>query len=265
MKKKQMIVVIFEILLLLMYGWSFANSQHKDQQTNKSSITLEEIVSRAISQNELMTKAMLGLEYQEKIELQKLDPFGKPVKTDCLEFLVKPGEGFLLSADPNSGTLSFRKMSTKDIQKAQTANLVSDYLSLRNLVPRFKLHYEGMNQWHGLASYIIGFEPKPNQPYQSKIEKLINSVQGKIWISKDDFSVLYVEGRLPKPVAMAWFIAVVDKLDIHYQANAEKGLFGYMPSLFDLEYRLKYIFGQTHARQIISMKDFKLPRQIGSN
>ncbi|WP_242524319.1 hypothetical protein [Methylacidiphilum caldifontis] len=238
---------------------------HSESNKEFSSLPLDEILKRAIYQNELMTKAMLALQYQEKVEIQKLDSSGNPLKTNSLQFLVKPGEGFLLSADPQTGTLAMRKLSTQDIQKAQAANMVSDYLSLKNLVPRFAISYEGMSRWHGLPSYIIRFDPKPNQPYQSKIEKLINAIQGKMWISKEDYSVLCVEGRLPKPVEMAWFIAVVDKLEIHYHASAEKGLFGHLPSFFDLEYRLKYILGQVHARQIISMKNFELPQPMGKN
>lgn len=267
-KKKQLFVSLGLLLLLFVFfspPSAYSSSSSMELGENNSPLSLSEILKRAVYQNELMTKAMLGMQYQEKIEVQKLDYSGNPLKIDRLEFLVRPGEGFLLSADPRSGTLAMRKLSTQEIQKAQAANMVSDYLSLKNLLPRFALSYEGMGNWHGLSSYVIRFEPKPNQPYQSKIEKLINSIQGKLWISNEDYSVLYVEGRLPKPVDMAWFIAVVDKLDVHYHARKEKGICGHLPSFFDLEYRLKYLLGQTHVRQVISMKDFKLPLPIGGD
>jgi len=90
-------------------------------------------------------------------------------------------------------------------------------LDLQKLAPRFQLSREADADSAGRGCYVVSYRPRPGQAYDTREEKVINSLSGRFWISKDDFSIVQSEGSLSQPVTVAW-VASVYRLEFQYRS-----------------------------------------------
>ncbi len=90
-------------------------------------------------------------------------------------------------------------------------------LDLQKLAPRFQLTREPDADGGGRGCYVVSYRPRPGQAYDTREEKVINSLNGRFWISKDDFSIVQSEGTLAQPVTVA-LVASVYRLEFQYRS-----------------------------------------------
>ncbi|MDD4933400.1 MAG: hypothetical protein PHO89_08055 [Methylacidiphilaceae bacterium] len=218
---------------------------------------LDEILREVVARDDEAKQLLLRLEYCQEIRTDQLDGKGNTRKTDEIRMVVKPGEGLLLVPNSSAGTVSVQKLSSQQLREAQAAQQVSDFLAMRNLVPRYAIHLEGEGVWNGQRAYVLGFEPKADAPCRSRADRVINALKGKLWVRKKDCSILHVEANLTHPVPIAWIFASVDQLDVYYEAaNASPDL-GVLPVSGWVEYRVGTWFGGNHARQQVAMRNYR--------
>ena len=77
-------------------------------------------------------------------------------------------------------------------------------IDLKDIAERFTITLAGMDTCEGQATYVLAFAPKANQGYRDQTEKVLNQLQGKMWISTTDYSVLKTDASLAQPVAIVW-------------------------------------------------------------
>lgn len=218
---------------------------------------LEEILREVVARDDEEKQLLLRLEYLQEIRTDQFDGRGNPKKTDEIRMVVKPGEGLLLVPNSSAGTVSVQKLSSQQLREARAAQQVSDFLSMRNLLPRYAIHLEGECLWDGQRAYLLGFEPRPDAPSRSRADRVINALKGRLWIRKKDSSILHVEAHLTRPVPIAWIFASVDQLDISYDAaNAAPDL-GFLPASGWVEYRVATWLGSNHAKQQVVMRNYR--------
>jgi hypothetical protein len=67
--------------------------------------------------------------------------------------------------------------------------------------------------------YQIKFTPKDRQKYRTREEKVANQLEGVLWISQEDYSLVKNTGRLTRPVDVAWFFASVEEVEFSFESQ----------------------------------------------
>jgi hypothetical protein len=127
--------------------------------------------------------------------------------------------------------------------------------TLRDLVDRFTIVLAGEDQIAGQPTYVLAFTPKPNQPYHDETEKVVNQLQGHMWISARTYNVLRTEASLVHPVSIAWFLARIPTLDFHYSTQDTDA--GFAASQVQITLQVDAFFVGFHERQTIDMTNFR--------
>ncbi len=218
---------------------------------------LEEILREVVARDDESKQLLLRLEYLQEIRTDQLDGRGSPKRTDEIRMVVKPGEGLLLVPNSSAGTVSVQKLSSQQLREARAAQQVSDFLSMRNLLPRYAIALEGEGAWNGQRAYLLHFEPKPDALCRSRADRVINALQGRLWVGKKDCSILHVEANLTHPVPIAWIFASVDQLDIWYEAAMAAPDLGVLPAKGSVEYRVGTWFGSNHVKEQVAMRNYR--------
>ena len=122
-----------------------------------------------------------------------------------------------LPADPDEAA---QQAKGKELQRRQQT------LDLKALSTRFTLTLQGTSNDLGSKAYIVAFEPKPNQPYHSQTEKVLNQLHGRIWVRASDDTILRTQATLLHPVRVAWIFASITRLDFHYELPAGGSEYG---------------------------------------
>ena len=220
---------------------------------------LSTIVRQVIARDDANQKALQSMEYHETLRTERLDGQGRVARQQELRMIVRPGtsrevqvlseKGDDLPADPDEATLQARG---KEAQKSKIN------FSLKDMASRFNITFTGTEALWGQSVYVVAFEPKPDQPYRSQTEKVLNHLRGRLWISTRDYSVLKTEATLAQPVEIAWIFAQVDSLDFHYELNNTSGGMG--PAWIQVSVRVDAPFLTIRQRMTVDMAQFQ-PRQ----
>ncbi|MGD9895561.1 MAG: hypothetical protein AB7T14_00565 [Candidatus Methylacidiphilaceae bacterium] len=218
---------------------------------------VEEILREVVARDDEAKQLLLRLEYCQEIRTDQLDRGGNAKKTNEIRMVVKPGEGLLLVPNSSSGTVSVQKLSSQQLREARAAQQVSDFLAMRNLVPRYEIRLEGEDVWNGQRAYVLSFSPKPDAPCQTRADRVINALKGRLWARKKDCSLLHVEANLTHPVPIAWIFASVDQMDIWYEGASPSPDLGVLPARGWVEYQVGTWFGDHHAKQQVVMRNYR--------
>jgi hypothetical protein len=216
---------------------------------------LDGVIARdAQTQRELKTMA-----YDEHVVTERLDASGQVTQRQDLQLIVQPGakqelrvvsvRGDNLPTDPDAAA---RQAQGKEAQRRQQT------LDLKSLATRFNLTLQGTSGDSGAQAYIVAFEPKPDQPYHSPTEKVLNQLHGRIWVRASDDTILRTEATLLHPVQVAWVFASVTKLDFHYELPPGGSEYG--PAWLQTLVEVRAPLIQIVQRQRVDMDHFR-PRQ----
>jgi hypothetical protein len=216
---------------------------------------LQAVVARdAQTQRELKS-----MQYREHIQTDRLDPQGKVTQHQDMQLLVRPGgnpEIQVLSVHgPNMPSNPDEAAAQAKKQQAQQRQQNFD---LKSISARFNLTMLGRSNELGADAYVIGFEPKPNQPYHTQTEKVLNQLHGRIWIRASDDLILRTEASLLHPVQVAWIFASVTSLDFHYELPPGGSVYG--PAWLETSVRVNAPLLSIAQHQRIDMTDFQ-PRK----
>ena len=183
-------------------------------------IPIAEFIQRVIASDELRRQHRLALECDETIKTERLDEHDKVVSTKMLYLLGGETKDISYSTEVDATTESTprpdgKPTQSQDAAKAQHLLVV---MSLRQLAPRYTFAFAGSAPLHGRDCQMFTFRPKPNQPYATREEKIVNNLQGRYWIDKNTYEIVQVEGSLVSPVTVA-LIASVTRLDIKFHSQ----------------------------------------------
>ena len=216
------------------------------------SVLLAGVIARdAQTQRELKDMA-----YDEQVRTERLDAGGRVTQRQDLQLIVRPGEkqelqvvsvkGDDLPSDPDAAA---RQAKGKEMQRRQQT------LDLRALSTRFRLTLEGTRTDLGAPAYVVAFEPKPNQPYRSQTEKVLNQLHGRIWIRASDDTILRTEATLLQPVQVAWIFASITRLDFRYELPPGGSEYG--PAWLETVVEVHAPLLAIRQRQRIDMNNFR--------
>lgn len=198
------------------------------------------IFDAALAQFDKSRVALRKWQYYQTLTTSQFDSAGKVIAKGTWQSIVRPGdarpleyinkrvEGKISFFEGGSGeeTTSTNPDESKPTNKPDKNQAESAVDSVRkyNLRDRYVWKRLPDEPAAGEPAYVIAFEPKPNQSSRSREERFFSLLVGKIWVSRNDFSVLKAEASLQSPCHLFWIIARVTTFQLTYEVEPARGI-----------------------------------------
>jgi hypothetical protein len=216
-------------MLLVMVAAStalLAQSSGPDMPQKQPSLAdVRQIVSPSVVATERSWQARDHYTYTERDEDRRLTSQGK-VKSenvDVSRIIVVNGSRFEQLMERNGQLPSAReqKKSDDDLDKLrhetpdeQTARLRKDQENrafLRDVVEAFDFRLIDEEIVAGRPAYVLQATPHPGYHAHGKYGKMFSRVEGKLWVDKQDFGWIKVDGEVTQSFTMGLFVARVER------------------------------------------------------
>jgi hypothetical protein len=220
---------------------------------------LEEMIENVIARDEAQEKTLRGYEYDQTVILEKLADDGSVRGREKVDMTVRPGkksEFTVVSGEKGGVFIPGGDSATKAMEKqARDSEKTKSAFSLRKIAGRYNISKAGRETVAGRAAHILAFTPRKGQPAKDRIEKILNHLRGRMWVSAGDYSILKTEAVLSQPVEIAWFFATMRTLEFCYAAQPIGE--GYGPANFQLQFEIDVPLRTIRQRQDITMRNFR--------
>ena len=134
-----------------------------------------------------------------------------------------------------------------------------------DLVSRYNVHLQGMEDIRGRPAYIISFEPKSGPfPTKKRMDRALNKSAGRLWIDTETYEIAQLEFELLDQVKIGWgLIGSIKQLRGRLQQEPVDGYPDvWLPSRFDIYMNGRIFFKTLHRNEKMEWSDFrKLPER----
>jgi len=217
-----------EVLLVLVAASTalFAQSRGPDKpQDPRSALDARQIVGLSVAATERSWRARDHYTYMERDEDRRLDSLGqlKSEDVDVTRMILVNGARFEQLMEHNGQPPSGKEQrkNDEDLDKLkhetpveQTARLTKDQENrsfLRDLLEAFDFHLIGEETVGGRPAYVLEATPHPGYRAHGKYGKMFSKVEGKLWVDKQDFGWIKVDGEVTQSFSMGLFVARVQR------------------------------------------------------
>ncbi len=215
--------------LLIVFAASsalFAQNKGSDKPQNPGIVLdARQIVGQSLVAAEHSWQARNEYIYVERDEDRRLDSVGQ-VQSDNVDVTrmtlvngirfeqLMEHNGQLPSAeDQKKRDQDFEKLK-HETPEEKAARLRKDQENrsfLRNLLEAFDFRLVGEETVAGRPTYVLEATPHPGYHATGKYGKLFARVQGKLWVDKQDFGWVKVDGEVTQSFSMGLFVARVQR------------------------------------------------------
>ena len=220
-------IEVFLVMLVAsaaLFAQSDGSSPDKPQN-DASVLDARQIVSLSIAATERSWQARDHYAYMERDEDRRLDSLGqvKSETVDVTRTILVNGAHFeqLMQHNGQLPSAKEQKKSDEDLDKLkhetpteQTARLRKDQENrsfLRDLLDAFDFHLIGEEVVGGRPGYVLQATPHPGYRAHGKYGKMFSNVEGKLWVDKQDFGWIKVDGQVTQSFSMGLFVARVQR------------------------------------------------------
>jgi hypothetical protein len=204
----------------------FAQSNAPDKQQNYVSVLdARQIVRQSVAATERSWQARDQYIYTEHDDDRRLDSLGQ-VKSENvsltrmtlfngvrLEQLMEHNGQLPSAEEQKKIDQDFEKLK-HETPAEQTERLRRDQENrsfLRDVVEAFDFHLIGEEVIDGRPAYVLQAMPHPGYRARGKYGKMFNKVEGKLWVDKQDFGWIKVDGNVTQSFSMGLFVARVQR------------------------------------------------------
>jgi hypothetical protein len=163
--------------------------------------------------------------YIERDEDRRLNTLGqvKSESVDVTKMMVVNGARFeqLLEHNGQLPSPIEKKRSDDDLEKLKhetaderTARLRKDQENrafLRDVVEAFDFRLIGEEIVSGRPAYVLNATPHPGYRAHGKYAKMFSKVEGKLWVDKQDFGWIKVDGQVTQSFSLGLVLARVER------------------------------------------------------
>jgi hypothetical protein len=204
----------------------FAQSSGPEKPQNQASVLdARQIVSQSVAATERSWQAREHYTYTERDQDQRLDSLGvvKSENIDVTRMTLVNGIRFerLMEHNGQLPSADEQKKRDKDLEKLQhetpdeqAARLRKDQENrsfLRDLLEAFDFKLIGEEFVSGRPAYVLQATPHSGYHAHGKYGKLFSRVEGKLWVDKQDFGWVRVDGEVTQSFSMGLFVARVQR------------------------------------------------------
>jgi hypothetical protein len=201
------------------------NSGPDKHQNHASALDARQIVAQSIAATERSWQARDHYIYMERDEDRRLDSLGqvKSENVDVARMILVNGARFEQLMERNGQLPSDTEQikNDEDLDKLkhetpaeQAARLRKDQENrsfLRDVLEAFDFHLIGEEVVDGRLAYVLQATPHPGYHAHGKYGKMFNKVEGKLWVDKQDFGWIKVDGQVTQSFSMGLFVARVQR------------------------------------------------------
>jgi hypothetical protein len=204
----------------------FAQDSGPDKQQSHASIQdARQIVGQSVAATDRSWQARNHYIYMERDQDRRLDSLGqvKSENVDVTRMILVNGARFeqLMEHNGQLPSAKEQKKSDDDLDKLkhespeeQAARLRKDQENrsfLRDLLEAFDFQLIGEEVVDGRPAYILQATPHPGYQAHGKFGKMFSKVEGKLWVDKQDFGWIKVDGQVTQSFSMGLFVARVQR------------------------------------------------------
>jgi hypothetical protein len=102
-----------------------------------------------------------------------------------------------------------QKRETPEERTARLEKEQENRSFIREVPAAFDFQLVGEDVVNGRPAYVLQATPRPGYQAQGKYSKIFSKVEGKLWIDKQDFGWVKVDGQVTQPISMGLFLARV--------------------------------------------------------
>ncbi|HXM92913.1 MAG TPA: hypothetical protein VOA64_01460 [Candidatus Dormibacteraeota bacterium] len=204
----------------------FAQSSGPDTPQNHASVLdAGQIVGPSIAATERSWQARGRYTYTERDEDRRLNSLGqvKSENVDVSRMILVNGARFeqLMEHNGQLPSAKEQRKSDEDLNKLKhetpdekTVRLSKDQENrsfLRDVTEAFDFRLIGEEIVGGRATYVLQATPHPGYHARGKYGKMFSKVEGKLWVDKQDFGWIKVDGQVTQSFSMGLFVARVQR------------------------------------------------------
>jgi hypothetical protein len=204
----------------------FAQSGGPDKPQNAASVVnARQIVGLSIAATERSWQARDHYTYMQRDEDRRLDSLGqvKSEDVDVTNMILVNGERFEQLVEHNGQLPSAKEQRKRDEDldklkhetlEEQTARLRKDAENrsfLEEVLQAFDFQLVGEEMADGRSAYVLQATPHPGYHSHGKYGKMFSKVEGKLWVDKQDFGWIKVDGQVTQSFSMGLFVARVER------------------------------------------------------
>jgi hypothetical protein len=219
--------VVFLVILAAsaaLFAQTGGSSTDKGQH-RANVVDARQIVGLSVAAAERSWQARDHYNYTERDDDRRLDSLGqvKSENVDVSRMILVNGARFEQLVERNGQLPSAKeqKKSDEDLDKLkhetpaeQTERVRKDQENrsfLRDLLEAFDFHLMGEEVVDGRQAYVLQATPHPGYHAHDKFDKIFSRVEGKLWIDKQDFGWIKVDGQVTQSFSMGLFVARVQR------------------------------------------------------
>ena len=216
------------ILLLMIVASAalFAQSGGPDTPRNQASIVdARQVVLPSVLATERSWAMRDHYTYMERDDDRRLNSLGqvKSETVDVTRMMVVNGARFDQLVEHNGQLPSAKeqKQSDDDLDKLkhetpdeQTARLRKDQENrafLRDVLEAFDFRLVGEEVVNGRPAYVLHATPHPGYHAHGKYAKMFSRVEGRLWVDKQDFGWIKVDGQVTQSFSLGLILARVER------------------------------------------------------
>src|SRR6202047_5151019 len=204
----------------------FAKNSGPNKPQNHASVPdARQIVGQSVAAAEHSWQARDHYTYVKRDEDRRRDTLGqvKSENVDVTRMILVNGARFEQLMEHNGQLPSAveQKKSNEDLEKLkhetpaeQIVRIEKDQENksfLRDLLEAFDFHLMGEEVVDGRPAYVLQATPHPGYHAHGKFAKMFSKVEGKLWVDKQDFGWIKVDGQVTQSFSMGLFVARVDR------------------------------------------------------
>jgi hypothetical protein len=264
-------------MLFVMFAAStalFAQSSGPDTPRNHASVLeARQIVGPSVEATERSWEARDHYTYLERNEDRRLDSLGhvKSANVDVTRMILVNGARFeqLMEHNGQLPSAKEQKKRDEDLEKLkhetpdeQTARLRKDEENrsfLRDVIEAFDFQLIGEEIADGRPAYVLQATPHPGYRAHGKFGKMFSKVEGKLWVDKQDFGWIKVDGEVTQSFSMGLFVARVERGShmILEQTNVGDGV--WVPKRIEMRASARILFLKSlDLDRILTYSDYRL-------
>ncbi|MGA8233850.1 MAG: hypothetical protein WB795_20410 [Candidatus Acidiferrales bacterium] len=184
-----------------------------------------QIARQSVAATERSWQARDHYTYTERDEDRRLDSLGqlKSKNADVTKMTLVNGVRFeqLIEHNGQPPSATEQRKSDEDLDKLkhetaaeQTARLRKSQENralLLDVLEAFDFHVVGQEAVDGRPAYVLQATPHPGYLGHGKYGKIFNKVEGKLWIDKQDFGCIKIDGEVTQSFSIGLFVARVGR------------------------------------------------------
>ena len=200
-------------------------SSLEKSQNHASALDPRAIVGQSVTAAERSWQARDQYTYMERDEDRRLDSLGriKSENVDVTRMILVNGVRFgqLIERNGQLPSAEELKRRDEDLEKLKhetpeerTARLRKDQENrsfLDEVLQAFNFQLVGEEVTEGRPAYVFQATPLSGYHPHGKYGKMLSKVEGKLWVDKQDFGWIKVDGQVTQSFSMGLFVARVQR------------------------------------------------------